>query len=285
MLQYKKIASYILLVLLVVSLIVPVQVTYAAASDTITKSTMSSPSDGGSLIERLFNLLFNGILGPILGVFTQDKSPSNSSQVVKPLPPKNSGSVQDNGVLRGKVIVVDPGHGGHNPGAVANGIHEADVNLAVSLQLKDRLERAGAEVVMTRQTDRSVANADSSLGQELQARLDIAEKNKADLFVSLHSNSNQDKNIAGAMTFYPQDRSSQLALDVQRALIDQTGATDKGVAPATFYVLRNASMPSILVEMGFVTNPQEAGSLNDYSYQGKLSQGIFNGIVRYLQSH
>lgn len=284
MLQYKRIVSYTLLLLLVFGLMVPAQVTYAAASDTMTKSTLSSPPGGGSFIERLFSILFDGILGPILGVFTQDKSPS-SSQVVKPLPPKNSGSVQDNGVLRGKVIVVDPGHGGHNPGAVDNGVHEADVNLAVALQLKDRLEREGVKVIMTRQTDRSVASPDSSLGQELQARVDFAEKNKADLFVSLHSNSNQDKNIAGAMTFYPQDRSSQLALDVQRALIDQTGATDKGVSPATFYVLRNTSMPSILVEMGFVTNPQEAGRLNDYSYQSKVSLGVFNGIVRYLQSH
>lgn len=279
MLQYKKVLTYAMLVLLVFGLLAPAQVTYAAGSDTLSKS------GGGNFIERLFDLLFNQILGPILGLGNKDNSSSGNPQVIKPLPPKNSGSVQDNGVLRGKVVVVDPGHGGHNPGAVDNGVQEADINLSVALQLKDKLQREGAKVIMTRQSDQSVANKNSSLGQELQARVDIAEKNNADLFISIHSNSNPDKNIAGAMTFYPQDRSSQLALDVQQSLVQQTGAVDKGISPATFYVLRKTSMPSILVEMGFVTNKQEAGKLSDYSYQSKIAQGVFNGVVRYLQSH
>lgn len=284
MLQYKKLLSYTLLLLFAFGLLVPIQVSYAASSDSVMKSTLPSPASGGSFIERLFSLLFDGILGPILGIFTNDKTP-NSPGVVKPLPPKNPGTIQDNGALRGKVVVVDPGHGGHNPGAVDNGVHEADINLAISLLLRDKLQKEGAQVIMTRQSDKAVASSSSTLGQELQARVDIAEKNHADLFISIHSNSNPNKTIAGAMTFYPQDHSSQLALDVQRSLVDQTGAIDKGVSPATFYVLRNTSMPSILVETGFVTNQQESSKLRDYSYQNKIAQGVFNGIVRYLQSH
>jgi N-acetylmuramoyl-L-alanine amidase len=183
------------------------------------------------------------------------------------------------------VIVVDPGHGGHNPGAVDNGVQEANINLAISQLLRDKLVKEGAKVIMTRQSDTAVASSNSTLGQELQARVDMAEKNQADLFISIHSNSNPDANIAGAMTFYPKDRSSQLALDVQKSLIEQTGAVDKGTSSATFYVLRNTTMPSILVETGFVTNQQEAARLTNYSYQNKIAQGVFNGVVRYLQSH
>ena len=285
MLQYKKLLSYTLLLLFAFGLLVPIQVSYAASPDTVMKSTLPSSASGGSFIERLFSLLFDGILGPILGIFAKDKSPTDISGVVKPLPSKNPGVIRDNGVLRGKVIVVDPGHGGHNPGAVDNGIHEADINLAVSLLLRDKLQNEGAQVIMTRQSDKAVAGSNSTLGQELNARVDIAEKNHADLFISIHANSNPNKTIAGAMTFYPQDRSSQLALDVQQSLVEQTGAVDKGVSPATFYVLRNTTMPSILVETGFVTNQQESSKLRDYSYQNRIAQGVFNGVVRYLQSH
>lgn len=284
MLQHKKILSYTLLVLLTLVMVIPAQLTYAAPADNDMTSTLPSPAGGGSFIERLFRLIFDGILGPVLGISTQNKSPADTSKVVKPLPPKDQTN-KSTGALRGKVIVVDPGHGGHNPGAVANGVHEADVNLAVSLLLRDKLLNEGAKVVMTRQTDVSVANRNSTLGQELQTRVDIAEKNAADLFVSIHANSNPDNRINGAMTFYPQNKSSQLARDVQNALTKQTGAADKGVAPATFYVLRKTSMPSILVEAGFLTNKQEAMKLKDSSYQNEIAQGVFNGIVSYLQSH
>ena len=283
MLQYKKLLSIALLLCFAFGLILPIQTANAASTD-VMKSTLPASEGKGSFIERLFSLLFDGILGPVLGVFTGNSKSSDTPQVVKPLPPKSSGTVQDNGILRGKVIVVDPGHGGHNPGAVANGVQEADINLGVSLLLRDKLQKEGATVIMTRQTDQSVASKSSTLGQELQARVDIAEKNRADLFISVHSNSNPQKNIAGAMTFYPQNRSSKLALEVQNALIDQTGAVDKGVEPATFYVLRKTSMPSILVETGFVTNAKEAGNLSNKNYQNKIAQGIFNGIVRYLQN-
>lgn len=285
MLQYIKRISYVVLFLLVFGAVFSVPVSYAASSGIadLQKATLPS-SPGGGFLDRLFHLLFDQILGPILNIFTNGGSQSASPGIIKPLPPKNSGSIQDNGILRGKVIVLDPGHGGNNPGAVSNGVQEADINLAVGLLLRDKLQQEGAKVIMTRQTNRSVANQNSTLSQELQARVDLAEQNRADLFISIHSNSNPDQNIAGAMTFYPQDKSSQLALEVQRALVQETSAIDKGTSPATFYVLRNTSMPSILVEMGFVTNPQEAVKLKNNSYQSQLAQGIFNGVVHYLQS-
>lgn len=291
----KHIISSILIVFFLFNIFVPVQVSYAAGVNnvlgTLASSTMPS-SDGkgdGGLFEGLFSLLFDKILGPILNIFSGGKSTNTSGDnpvKVTPLPPPpNPGSIQDSGVLRGKVVVLDPGHGGNNPGAVANGVEEADNNLAVALKVRDKLAQAGAKVVMTRSSDVNVATVGSSLGEELQARLDIAEANHADIFVSIHSNSNDDSSIAGAMTFFPSGKSDSLALDVQSELIKQTGAVDKGTSSATFYVLRNAVMPSILIEMGFVSNPTEAVRLADDSYRNKIALGVFNGIVKYFNKN
>jgi N-acetylmuramoyl-L-alanine amidase len=279
-----------MLTLLLFTIFLPIQTTYAAAPidsviNTLTSNTLSATDSGGSsgsnIFEKLFGFLFDKILGPLFG--SKSTSGSNDESPVKVTPlPTNPNS--NTGTLRGKVIVVDPGHGGSNPGAVANNSREADNNLAVSLKLRDQLVQAGAKVIMTRETDRTVAKEGSSLGQELQARVDLAESNQADLFVSIHSNSNPQSSIAGAMTFYPNGKSPKLATNVQNALINATGAVDKGTSPETFYVLRNTSMPSILVEMGFVTNAQEAAKLNNDSYRTNISKGIFNGIVNYFSN-
>ena len=284
-----KLLSYTILFLMLFSLIAPMGVTHAASIDnvltTLAASTIpgqDSASSGTGFLEKVFGFVFDKILGPILNVFNS-KSPTNPPVVKGPLPPTTTPiPIENNGGLKGKVIVVDPGHGGSNPGAVANNTREADNNLAVSLKLRDRLVSAGAKVILTRATDRTVAPEGSSLGEELEARVHLAEINNADLFVSIHSNSNPAANIAGAMTFYPNGTSSALALEVEKNLIAETGAIDKGISPATFYVLRNTSMPSILVEMGFVTNSKEAALLATDSYRTKIASGIQKGIVNYF---
>lgn len=289
----KRLITHILLLALCFSLLAPVQASYAASLDsalsTLASSTVSSSggtSSGGDIFSNLFSFIFDKILSPILNIVKGGSSSTSANSPVKvtPLPSSGTGSVQDSGVLRGKVIVVDPGHGGSNPGAVANGSKEAENNLAVGLKLRNKLVQAGAKVVMTRDSDRTVASEGSSLGEELQARVDIAEANHADIFVSVHSNENPNSAIAGAMTFYPSGKSSQLALQVQNSVVAATKANDKGVSPATFYVLRNNSVPSILVEMGFVSNPQEAAKLKNDSYRESLAQGIFSGIVKYFNN-
>ncbi len=281
-----KLLSWVLLLAFVLTILAPLSVSQAAGVGDVL-GALAAPtaptSDGGGILNTLFSFLFDKILGPILNIFGGG-STSTGAPPVK-LPPSSSGGgpVIDSGVLRGKVIVVDPGHGGSNPGAVSSGSRESDNNLAVSLKLRDRLRQAGAKVVMTRESDRTVAQAGSSLGQELQARVDIAEQNNADMFVSIHSNSNPDPSIAGAMTFFPSGKSSKLALEVQSGIIRETASVDKGTQPATFYVLRNTTMPSILVEMGFVTNAAEAAKLQNDAYRNRIAQGVFTGIVKYFQ--
>lgn len=278
-----KLLSHIMLFLLFFSIILPMPVTHAAssldkvlttlASSTVPEQNTGATSAGNSHnpLENLFGFLFNKILGPILNIFT-GKSSNNTPAPV----------LTTSGILKGKIIVVDPGHGGSNPGATANNTRESDNNLAVSLKLRDKLQEAGAKVIMTRETDRTVAPEGSSLGDELEARVHLAETNHADLFISVHSNENPDTNIAGAMTFYPSGKSAALASAVEVSLISATNAINKGTSPATFYVLRNASMPSTLVEMGFVSNYTEAALLNSDAYRTKIAQGISNGIINYF---
>jgi N-acetylmuramoyl-L-alanine amidase len=282
-----KLLSYIVLCLLLSSIIIPLPVTYAASVDTMVNTLAANTLDtsgnqsGNGLFQKLFDLVFNKILGPVFNIFGGSSSSSpNNPVTVKPLPPTSN-----NTTLKSKIIVVDPGHGGSNPGAVANNTRESDNNLAVALKLRDKLVQAGAKVLMTRDTDRTVAPEGSSLSKELADRVALANTNQADIFISIHSNSNSDATIQGAMTFYPTGKSSALASTIEKALISQTGAVDKGTSPATFHVLRNTSMPSTLVEMGFVSNKEEAAQLNSDSYRNKLAQGIFTGIANYFNNN
>lgn len=281
--MYKnKLLSHIMLLLMIFSILTPFTPVHAASSLDNVLATLASASIPGqnsqstgttttqNPLEKLFGLLFNKILGPILNVFT-GKPQTN---VTTPAIPT--------GGLTGKVIVVDPGHGGSNPGAVANNTRESDNNLAVGLKLREKLVQAGAKVILTRDTDRTVAPEGSSLGEELQARVNLAENNHADLFISIHSNYNSDPTIAGAMTFYPSNKTTTLASEVENSIILATTAVNKGISPATFYVLRNTSMPSILVEMGFVSNQEEAALLTNDAYRTKMAQGILNGTIKYF---
>ncbi len=187
------------------------------------------------------------------------------------------------GPLTGKIVVLDPGHGGSQDGAFHHGVREADVNLAIGLALKANLTAAGATVVMTRATDELAAPPGVTPAAELQARVDIARSADADIFVSLHANAHPTKpETAGAITFYAPGRPNDLAATVLEALVLETGAVNKGVRPANFYVLRNSDIPAVLVEVGFLTNRDEAVRLADSAYQQEIAAGICKGIMRYF---
>ncbi|MBP2631577.1 MAG: cell wall hydrolase/autolysin [Firmicutes bacterium] len=193
-----------------------------------------------------------------------------------------SEDIENSKMLKNKTIVIDPGHGGSNPGATKYGMRESDNNLSVGIKLKKVLEDHGAKVVMTRETDKTVAAEGLELKQELQARVDLVDINNADIFISLHTNANENANVHGAMTFYHNDISEKLADDIQKSLIKFTEATDKGTEKENFYVLRNNKVPAILVEMGFITNKIEADKLNSDVYRDELVNGIYDGIINYF---
>lgn len=252
---------------------------------------LQQQSAGGTLWNNIMNMLYERLVGPFLHTLPA-ATPTVPEQ--KPVTPatKADTTAADNqttgtataGLLSGKVVALDPGHGGSNPGAVAGSLHEADINLAVAKRVQSELLRAGAQVVMTRDSDRNVASQGASLAQELAARLNISREKSADIFVSLHTNSNPNPAIAGAMTFYPRSQAADLANAIQTNVIQTTQAVNKRIETADFYVLRNAERPAVLVEMGFITNQAEAAKLADSTYQQKLASGIAQGIISYFSA-
>lgn len=184
-----------------------------------------------------------------------------------------------------RLIVIDPGHGGKDPGAVHNGIKEKDINLRVSVKLNDRLQELGYTTIMTRNSDVFI---------DLKERAWIANYHQADLFVSIHSNAHDDPGIAGIQVLYhahdkanvSKEETITLARIILEEMVKGTGAADKGlVARERTVVIRDTEMPSVLIELGFLSNPAEAQLLNDDEYQNILVESIINGIERYFDLH
>ncbi len=184
------------------------------------------------------------------------------------------------GNVAGKTIILDPGHGGTNPGAVGIGPKaEKDVVLGIAHDLQAMLEYAGAKVVMTRTGD-----YDPGFGRlsQLTARAKTANSTGGDVFVSIHANWHKDSSIRGAETYYYTNGGKRLADSIQGHLIGQTSAPSLGTKHGDFYVLRSTQMPAVLVEVGFVSNSQEAQLLAAHEYQEKAARGIYYGLEQYF---
>jgi N-acetylmuramoyl-L-alanine amidase len=200
----------------------------------------------------------------------------------QPLPPANFSFTPG---LKDKLIVLDPGHGGSDPGAVGlGGTREKAVNLAVALRVKALLDKAGAKVIMTHQDDRDVFGPNASAVEELKARATIANVKKADIFVSIHSNAALSRDADGTSTyFYQKTRyDSLLARNLQTGMLQATGLKDKGTLPANFYVIKRTIMPAALVEMAFLSNPAEEKLLASPQFQQKMAEGIVQGMEKFF---
>jgi N-acetylmuramoyl-L-alanine amidase len=176
------------------------------------------------------------------------------------------------------VIVVDPGHGGSDPGAIGiGGAREKDITLAVARQVTALLQQQGIRAVLTRSDDRDL---------ELQPRVDIAERADADLFVSIHVNSISlsRPEVNGAEVYY-YDSGQALAQTLQNTIVRETGMFDRGARSARFYVLRNTSMPSVLIEMGFITGRDDQPRLTNPAFQSRMATSIVRGILQYVQQN
>jgi len=183
--------------------------------------------------------------------------------------------------LKDKVIVIDPGHGGSDSGAIGpNKIQEKDITLAVSKKIKTLLESAGAKVLMTRQTDVDVYGPNASGVDELGARTKVANSNKADVFVSIHINAFSNPSVGGIATYYYGKSSygAMLAQNIQDKLTNISGFQDRGITTAGFYVIKNTEMPAVLAELGFISNPNEEKNLTNPQVQQQLAQGITQGL-------
>lgn len=194
--------------------------------------------------------------------------------------------------VSGRLVVIDPGHGGYDPGAVAaNGTLEKDVVLSIARRLERLLNQAAIYTLLTRTEDKSVQpptpdKSTSRKRQDLMARVEIANEAQADLFISIHCNSFPQSIWSGAQTFYfpNQNESKRLAVAIQSELVRRLGPNRRQANAGDYRVLKDTKMPAVVVEVGFLSNPREARLLADPAYQERVGTAIYYGILRYYQS-
>lgn len=188
-------------------------------------------------------------------------------------------------------VVIDPGHGGSDPGKVGvTGALEKEINLAVSLKLKECLEKKGVQVILTRESDAGLASADArnQKQDDMRRRCEIIDEAKADLTVSIHQNSYTEESVCGPQVFYytHSPEGEILAGHLQEAL-------NTGLAPErpreikandTYYILKKTKTPTVIAECGFLSNHQEEAKLQTEEYQQQVAEAICEGVLNCLKA-
>jgi N-acetylmuramoyl-L-alanine amidase len=194
------------------------------------------------------------------------------------VPPTPTSQFPSQPVPRGRyVVVIDPGHGGSDPGAIGiGGIREKDIVIDISQQVAQFLQQQGVQVILTRTSD---------IDLELAPRVSMAEQARANAFVSIHANaiSMARPDVNGVETYYAPGKSSRLAAAIQNSILSSLNVRDRGVRAARFYVIRNTSMDAALVETGFVTGAEDAANLSNPAWRTQMAQAIARGILNFLQ--
>jgi N-acetylmuramoyl-L-alanine amidase len=175
------------------------------------------------------------------------------------------------------VVVIDPGHGGRDPGATSRyGTHEKDINLPVARRIATLLAQRGVTVAMTRRQDRFI---------ELEDRAGLANRRGADLFVSIHADSAPDPSASG-FTLYVATDASPKAYEAARAIeraMATTGSGSRGIRKADYRVLVQTKGPAVLIELGYLSNAADARRLHETAFQNRLARAIADGILRCLR--
>lgn len=189
-----------------------------------------------------------------------------------------------------RLIVIDPGHGGEDPGALGStGVHEKDIVLQVSKKLAETLRQAGAEAVLTREDDRELSDPNTkslykAKVEDLTRRVELANNRRADLFISVHVNSFPNRREDGAQTFSQpgSEESRKLAVAIQNECNRFLANPGREAKQVDYFANRMAKMPSVIVEIGFISNTREEKLMLDPLYQNKIAWSIYAGITRYL---
>ncbi|MEG1416553.1 MAG: N-acetylmuramoyl-L-alanine amidase [Clostridium sp.] len=201
----------------------------------------------------------------------------DSESETGPIPPPPNGNT---------LIVIDPGHGGYDPGAKSNIINffEKDITLQVALKLGSELERLGYRVLYTRNNDSTAWNSKDK-SESLRYRYTFANNNNADLFISLHCNSFNGKGT-GIETYFSnsnQLKDREFASLVHKEVINSTSMIDRKAKPKDFWVVTYTKMPALLLEMGFIDNINDAPKLASPEFQNNIVKGIIKGVKSYKQ--
>lgn len=194
--------------------------------------------------------------------------------------------------VTGKVVVLDAGHGGEDGGASSkNGTTEAEINLSIALKVQSLLEQSGCTVILTRSDENAIYDLDSkTLRQkkvsDIKNRVKIGNEASADIFVSIHLNKIPQSQYYGWQTFYKEanEQSKNLATCIQNSLNEAIQKENKRVPLKidNIYIVDNVTIPTSIVECGFLSNPEEEKQLLDDEYQGRLAWGIYTGIIDYF---
>ena len=170
------------------------------------------------------------------------------------------------------VIAIDAGHGGEDIGRSNGDAVEKNVTMDISSKLKTMLESQGFQVVMVREDDARMSK---------EERVQKANESQADLLISIHGGYSEDVNASGAVSYYNKEnkQSKNLAETVQSALVKESSASDGGALEGSFHIISDAEMPAVLVEVGYISNAEEALNLADDSYQNEVAKGIAKGII------
>ncbi|WP_206812347.1 N-acetylmuramoyl-L-alanine amidase [Paradesulfitobacterium ferrireducens] len=193
-----------------------------------------------------------------------------------------------NWTLGDKVVVIDAGHGGVDPGAVGkNQTLEKDITLAVAKRLQLLIEQGGGKAVMVRTEDNDLGTSQGLLKrkrEDLAQRLQLAMDSQADVYLSIHANSFPNEKLSGAQVFYFADHpeSKNLAVAVQQSLNSAINGKRVAKGNKDLFILKKANRTAITVEVGFVSNPTEEQMLKDPGYQQKLALAIYEGLGNYL---
>lgn len=190
----------------------------------------------------------------------------------------------------GKVIVIDPGHGGVDGGASSGEILEKDLNLSVALKLGSMINDDGNTAIMTRDDDSAHLSDNGKFVKkdDLEHRLSFIESAGAKMFISIHMNKFDDPKYSGAQVFYSEngDDSRRLGELLQQSLKDRLDASNNRAAKGNengVYILKKATVPAVIVECGFLSNPDELARLVDDSYQNDIAEAIYEGIKQYWE--
>ena len=191
--------------------------------------------------------------------------------------------------LKNKVIVIDPGHGGADPGAQNSGLIEKNINLDISLRLRDSLQSKGCIVILTREVDKDFFLPGLVLGRmakraELDQRINMATENNADLFISVHTNSFPRPNTYGMETYYHLKSSPGKALAelIQKQLTQLQTDNKRKSKAGDYYLINQSKVPSVIVEVGFISNPRERNLLLSNNYRDSIADAIGTGVEHYF---
>lgn len=188
--------------------------------------------------------------------------------------------------LSGKIITVDPGHGGRDAGTSYQGLYEKDLNLEISKVLKKVLEKAGAKVYMIRNDDSDLSSKWDSAKKrgDLYRRILKIQENKSDLYLSIHINYHYYSSVSGAEVLYHPINPNNLVL--AESIMNEFKndlKTDRKVIKTNLYLYSNTRVPGVLIECGFISNPNERYLLQKESYQEKISNSITKGVENYFK--